>query len=99
MKNGESFEIVLPVYNLIADLSKQNLLNYCLRTDLKVYFPENVNKDTVTRSFILKVIYHKDIEKFKTLENIAKSINKFKSEKSIGGVNVSVPKQFLEELG
>ena len=99
MKNSESFEINLPVYSLIADLSKQNLLNYCLRTDLKVYFPENVNKDTVTRSFILKVIYHKDIEKFKTLENIAKSINKFKSEKSIEGVNVSVPKQFLEELG
>ena len=99
MKNSESFEIVLPVYNLIADLSKQNLLNYCLRTDLKVYFPENVNKDTVTRSFILKVIFHKDNEKFKTLENIAKSINKFKSEKSIGGVSVSVPKVFLDELG
>ena len=45
------------------------------------------------------MIFHKDVEKFKTLESIAKSINKFKSEKSIGGVNVSVPKQFLEELG
>jgi predicted transcriptional regulator len=70
-----------------------------LTTNIKDYFPETVTKDTVTRSFILKVIFHKDVEKFKTLESIAKSINKFKSEKSIGGVNVSVPKQFLEELG
>ena len=99
MKIGESFEIILPVYNLIDDLSKQSLLNYCLTTNIKDYFPETVTKDTVTRSFILKVIFHKDVEKFKTLESIAKSINKFKSEKSIGGVNVSVPKQFLEELG
>jgi len=72
---------------------------YCLTTNLKDYFPDKVNADTVTRSFILKVIYHKDNEKFKTLENITKSINKFKSEKAIGGVNVSVPKIFLEELG
>ena len=47
----------------------------------------------------MKVIFHKDNEKFKTLESIAKSINQFKSEKAIGGVNVSVPKVFLEELG
>jgi hypothetical protein len=72
---------------------------YCLTTNLKDYFPDKVNADTVTRSFILKVIFHKDNEKFKTLESIAKSINKFKSEKSIGGVNVSVPKVFLDELG
>ena len=72
---------------------------YCLTTTLKDYFPDKVNADTVTRSFILKVIYHKDNEKFKNLESIAKSINNFKSEKAIGGVNVSVPKLFLEELG
>ena len=59
----------------------------------------SISISSITRSFILKVIYHKDNEKFKTLESIAKSINKFKSEKSIGGVNVSVPKVFLEELG
>jgi len=99
LKNGESFEIVLPVYNLIDDLSKTNLLMYCLTNNLKDYFPDKVNADTVTRSYILKVIFHKDNEKFKTLESIAKSINQFKSEKAIGGVNVSVPKVFLEELG
>jgi len=84
---------------LIDDLSKTNLLAYCLTTNLKSYLPDKVNEDSVTRSFILKIIFHKDNEKFKTLENIAKSINKFKSEKAIGGVNVSVPKVFLEELG
>ena len=84
---------------MIDDLSKTNLLAYCLTTNLKSYLPDKVNEDSVTRSFILKIIFHKDNEKFKTLENIAKSINKFKSEKAIGGVNVSVPKVFLEELG
>ena len=99
MKISESFEIVLPVFNLIDDLSKPNLMHYCLHSNLKVYFPEKINEHTVTRSFLLKVIFHKDVEKFKTLESIAKSINKFKAEKSIGGVNVSVPKVFLDELG
>ena len=84
---------------MIDDLSKTNLLAYCLTTNLKSYLPDKVNEDSVTRSFILKIIFHKDNEKFKTLENIAKSINKFKSEKAIGGVNVSVLKVFLEELG
>ena len=32
------------------------------------------------------------------MEAICKSINKFKSEKALGGVNVSVPKAFLTEL-
>ena len=71
---------------------------YCLTTSLKEYFPDKINADSISRNFILKVIYSKDKEKFKSLETIAKSLNQFKSEKAIGGVNVSVPKVFLQEL-
>ena len=98
MKNSESFDIVLPVYNLIDDLSKGNLLWYCLQNNLKDFFPEKPSANSISRNFILKVIYNKDREKFNSLEAICKSINKFKSEKALGGVNVSVPTAFLQEL-
>ena len=71
---------------------------YCLTNNLKDYFPDKINADSISRNFILKVIYNKDREKFNSLEAICKSINKFKSEKGLGGVNVSVPKVFLQEL-
>ena len=69
-----------------------------MQTNLKEFFPEKPSKDSISRNFILKVIYNKDKEKFKSLEAICKSINKFKSEKALGGVNVSVPTAFLQEL-
>lgn len=88
----------MPSYNLVDDLSKTNLLMYCLSTNLRFYFPDNVNTESVSRDFILKVIFNKDVEKFKSLELIAQAVNTFKSEKSLGGININVPKLFVDEL-
>lgn len=94
----ESHEVTLPSFNLIDDLTKNNLLLYCMSTPLKDFLPDRVNVDTITRGYLLKIIYQKDRFKFQTLEEIVKNVNSYKEQASLTGVSVNVPKQFLDEL-
>lgn len=98
LKLNESHDIILPSFNLIEDLSKTNLLLYCLATELRHYFPDNISSESVSRNFILKVIYHKDNSKFITLQNIAKKVNEFKMENQMSTTTINIPKIFMNEL-
>ena len=49
----------LPSYTLIEDLSKDNLLKYCLEDkELKMYFPDCSNVGCIDRKFICSVSLH-----------------------------------------
>lgn len=98
LKISESYEVSLPSFNLVDDLNKNNLLMYCLSSNLKYFFPDKITADSVSRSFILTIIHAKDPDKYKLLEQIARNVNYFKAEKSLSGISISVPTVFLNEL-
>lgn len=76
----ESYEVNLPSFKMIQDLTSQNLLLHCVTSHLKDYLPETIMVDSVDRKFLLKLIYVKDYPKFQELESIAICVKQYKEK-------------------
>ena len=64
---------------------------------MRTYFPDELSSDSISRDLLLKIIYHKDNEKFKSLTEIVKNVNEFNSIRT-QNYQVSLNSTFVNHL-
>jgi len=68
------------------------------KNDLASYLPDQISSDSLTRGFLLKIIYHRDKNKFSQLENLTKNINEFRKNPNSNQYSVNISNLFMQEL-
>ena len=68
------------------------------KNDLASYLPDQISSDSLTRGFLLKIIYHRDKNKFSQLENLTKNINEFIKNPNSNQYSVNISNLFMQEL-
>lgn len=81
----------------MPDLQKEELLRYCLsHYSLSTYFPDELNVDSISRKYIIQVIWALDKVKFKQLEDLVKSLNDIKEMNQESSIPMSL--EFMKHL-